>query len=106
MVCDDEGCPFYDQVGAIDWACAGCASRTVHGYAPCNHKSDIDHSYPTEHGRVWICTACGHRGKWNEDWVYFGSAECKQCWAPKIVWVACSAECASKLEGDTCLRKK
>ena len=66
--------------------------------AACNHKTLEDHSYLTEHGRVWICSNCGERQRWGRTWAYWGDVECKQCGFARIYWVACSDACVQALQ--------
>jgi hypothetical protein len=65
-------------------------------YFPCTHKSTNDFSRQTPDGRIWKCSGCGKEGFWDDNWSYYGSIECKKCWAPDIDWVACSDRCMDK----------
>jgi hypothetical protein len=63
----------------------------------CSHKTSEDHSVMTANGRLWICSACGIREKWNHRWQYFGNLECRNCGTANIEFVTCSDNCRQRL---------
>ena len=68
-------------------------------YEPCGHKSVDDFSVVVDDIRIWECSVCGKIGKWDENWCYYGSIECRKCWSPEIEYVYCSDECFKTKNG-------
>jgi hypothetical protein len=49
---------------------------------PCTHKVVTDHQSPVKsaEGRaIWICTGCGVKDVWGEDWAALRIPECPTC---------------------------
>lgn len=67
----------------------------------CSHRTLDDHSYLTEHGRVWICSNCKTRERWGPSWTYYGNVECRQCGFARIDHVLCSEECQAEYAART-----
>ena len=44
--------------------------------------------------KVWRCSHCGKEDVWRDGWQYWGSIECRACWAPEVFAVMCSDACA------------
>lgn len=70
-------------------------------WAPCKHKTFAHHTVgraSDDNRLIWRCSACKVLGKWTEQWSYFGSIECRECWTADIEYVACSDACRAKLK--------
>jgi len=70
--------------------------------AKCNHKTSRDHIAGKMYVgpklmSIWICSNCKNESVWTDKHSNFGLLECPRCDESTTEWVACSDECADKL---------
>jgi hypothetical protein len=63
----------------------------------CDHKTLDDHSLCDGFNpRIWTCSKCGTKARWEDDWRYHGNIECLSCHRQRINAVYCGP-CAAGL---------